>query len=158
MPVRGVPCWSTSVLVYVRAGWVQGGLYRGTTQPARCKVPMRNCRQEQLAAAARGYWDRPRGYMVRRRGRSCTHPPGPVGPMLGPPWYRTSQIAASGPIRARLTSFLSKTSQNGQVSPEYVEKAYNSPCFQNGPRKSPLGFLRFPFSSAFSHKELLTVF
>ena len=24
-------------------------------------------------------------------GRPCTHPSGPVGPMLGPPWYRTSE-------------------------------------------------------------------
>ena len=41
------------------------------------------------------------------------------------------------------------------MSLKYVKKASISPYFQNGLQKSPLGFLRFPFSRAFSHKELL---
>ena len=41
------------------------------------------------------------------------------------------------------------------MSTKYVEKACHSPYSQNRLRKSPLGFLRFPFLAAFSHKELL---
>ena len=65
------------------------------------------------------------------------------------------QNAASWPIRARFHLNSTKLSQNGQVSLKYVEKACNSPCFQNGPGKSPLGILGFPFYLAFSHKELM---
>ena len=56
---------------------------------------------------------------------------------------------------ARFDLILLKLRQNGVVSPEYVEKACHSPCFQNGRVKSPLEILRFPFSRAFSHKELM---
>ena len=66
--------------------------------------------------------------------------------------------AASWPIRARIRVLFCKVSQNGRVSPEKCQKAYHSPCFQNRPQKSPLDILRFPFSAAFSHKELLGLF
>ena len=60
----------------------------------------------------------------------CTHPgiararsvPCRALPGAGP-----SQIAASQPIGARFDLILLKVSQNGQVSPEYVEKACHSP-------------------------------
>ena len=65
---------------------------------------------------------------------------------------------ASGPIKARLRSISQKLSQNPRVSPKYHEKASHSPCFQNGPQMSPLDFLGFPFSSAFSGKELMGLF
>ena len=74
------------------------------------------------------------------------------------PVPRTLRNAASWPIRATFDLFSCKVSQNGIVSPKYVEKASNSPCFQNGLQKSPLEKLRFPFSLAFSHKELLGPF
>ena len=67
----------------------------------------------------------------------------------------TSQIAASWPITATFHPYFSKVSQNHGVSPKYPEKACHSPCIQNGPRKSPLEILRFSYSSAFSHKELM---
>ena len=82
------------------------------------------------------------------RARSVLAPP-------GPPWCRTSQIAASWPKRARFQSYFYKVSQNGVVSTKSVEKAYHSPCFQNPVEKSPLEILRFPFSRSFSHKELM---
>ena len=63
--------------------------------------------------------------------------------------------AASWPIRARFGSIYLKVSQNGQVSPKSCQKAYVSPYFQNGLRKSALGIPRFPFYAAFSHKELM---
>ena len=67
-------------------------------------------------------------------------------------------IPASGPIRARFQSIFSKVKQNRRVSPKSMQKASHSPYFQNGPQKSPLELLRFPFSSAFSHKELIDLF
>ena len=57
--------------------------------------------------------------------------------------------------KARFHDISRKLSQNGQVSPKYVNKAYHSPCFQNAAQKSPLEILRFPFPDAFSHKELM---
>ena len=82
--------------------------------------------------------------------------PGPGGVVPGcsahPGPYPSNP--ASWPIRARLRVLLAKLSQNRIVSPKSVDKAYHSPYFQNGLGMSPLGFLRFPFSLAFSHKEL----
>ena len=97
-------------------------------------------------------------------GSSCSAPkvfgggygPTPPLPAVGPaPLGGTLQIAASGPIRARFDDISWKLSQNHEVSPKYVEKACHSPYFQNELRMSPLGILRFLFSLAFSHKELM---
>ena len=57
--------------------------------------------------------------------------------------------------RARIDYILLKVSQNRIVSPEFVEKACHSPYSQNGSGKSALDFLGFPYSTAFSHKELM---
>ena len=88
--------------------------------------------------------------------------PTPAGPgQSGPaslPWCRTSQNAASWPIKARFQVISCKVSQNQGVSPKYHEKACVSPCFQNGSRKSPLEILRFPKTLAFSPKELMGLF
>ena len=83
------------------------------------------------------------------------HPSGPVGSLLDPPCTWVLGIAASWPIRARYHLIYYKVSQNAEVSPKYVEKAYHSPCFTFSVQKSPLDFLGFPFSTAFSHKELM---
>ena len=74
---------------------------------------------------------------------------------LAPPCTWDLANAASGPIRAELRSFYYKVSQNDEVSPKKCQKAYHSPCSQNGLKKSPLEKLRFPVSPAFSHKELM---
>ena len=87
-------------------------------------------------------------------GRALYHPPGPV---------RTLQVLpCTGPSecrlwanRARIYYILLKVSQNGRVSPENVNKASHSPYSQNGSRKSALEILRFLYSLAFSHKELM---
>ena len=79
------------------------------------------------------------------------HPPGPVGPLQGPPWG----WVLSPSKRARLRSHFLKVRQNGQVSPKYHEKASRSPYSQNGSRKSALEILRFPLWPAFSCKELM---
>ena len=71
-------------------------------------------------------------------------------------WQYTSPRANSRlwANKARFSDILLKSSQNREVSPKSVEKAYHSPYFQNRVRKSPLEILRFPFLPAFSHKEL----
>ena len=98
-------------------------------------------------------------------GAGCARVPRPThsGPLdlRGPlRWSGPSPRAkaASWSIRARFHLISIKVSQNDGVSPKYVEKACHSPCFQNGSRKSPLDFLGFPYSSAFSHKELMVPF
>ena len=99
---------------------------------------------------------RPQG--VRRRDGSCTHPSGPVGPApLALPGAGPSQMPPLGQ-RARFHDISMKVSQNDEVSPKSVHEASHSPYSQNGPQKSPLGILRFPFIAAFSHKELMGPF
>ena len=89
-------------------------------------------------------------------GGSQTHPAGPVG-ASGPSlvWDPDCRLSAN---RARFQLLFYKVSQNGQVSLKYVHKASHSPYFQNASQKSPLGILRFPFLTAFSHKELMAHF
>ena len=86
--------------------------------------------------------------------------PGPEGlPGPAPLSGACSPVnAASGPIRARFDLILVEYSQNREVSPKSVEKAYRSPYFQNELGKSPLEIPRFPFSPAFSAKELMGQF
>ena len=67
-------------------------------------------------------------------------------------------LPASWPIRARFHQLFSKVSQNRRVSPKCMHKACHSPYIQNGLQKSALQILRFPFSAAFSHKELMGQF
>ena len=97
---------------------------------------------------------------ARANRRLDGHPPpfgpgrsSPAGPPWGYPWN-----AASWPITARLRSLFYKVSQNGRVSPKSVDKAYHSPYSQNGLKKSPLEILGFPYSLAFSPKELMGLF
>ena len=142
----GVPRW-----VY-RVG--NTGYYRAPTNPA-----LKSTRRPATA----GSGPSPQGRVGRKQGAGPggdggwdgpgTTPAGPVGSQ-DPPCTGTSQIAASWPIRARFHLIFYKVSQKAGVSPKYVEKACHSPCLQNGSQKSPLDFLGFPYSAAFSHKEL----
>ena len=85
----------------------------------------------------------------------CARAMSPPTPALQASGARSAGTCLSPGKRARFHVISSKVSQNGRVSPKYVKKACHSPCFQNGLVKSPLEFLRFPYSRAFSHKELL---
>ena len=136
-------------------GWVQGGLYRvyypaaaqgGPETAKRARKPCRGwsggLRAGCVSQGVRGLFLDP-----TLRARSACSLPG-----------SRARLAALGPIRARFQSILSKVSQNSEVSPKYVKKAYHSPYFQNGSIKSPLDFLGFPFLPAFSHKELIGLF
>ena len=104
-----------------------------------------------------GLWSLGACPCVRRRGR-----------LLGPPWHCQGPlpaVAVPGPLecrlwpnKARFHDISCKVSQKARVSSKSVEKACHSPYIQNGLEKSPLDFLRFLFSSAFSHKELMGCF
>ena len=83
--------------------------------------------------------------------------PAPSLPVQAPPGPGQGAGTSSGK-RARYDLILLKVSQNGIVSPKIVNKACRSPYFQNGLRNSPLGIPEIPFSSAFSHKELMVPF
>ena len=144
----------------VRGGCTWGGMGTGGYGEGLYRVPTDLWKAEPQTAKrapeapARG-WS---GWSEVQR------PPGSQNPPFGP--GRSSQLAlpgsgtlpASWPIGARFDLISKKHSQNGEVSPKSVQKACHSPYFQNGLRKSPLGFLRFPFSPAFSHKELMGLF
>ena len=137
--------------VGIREG-VPGGLYRGTTHPPREEALVQRSGPRRPCRGRSGWYQ---GWTRDRRLDGLLHPPlrGPVAPWA--PWCRTPRIAASWPIKARFHVISYKVSQNRQVSPKSVQKAYHSPCFQNEAKKSPLDFLRFPVFPAFSHKELM---
>ena len=88
------------------------------------------------------------GYIPTLRARSVLWPSLGYTPLQCPP----------GTNMARIDLISHKVSQNQEVSPEMLEKACHSPYFQNWVQMSPLGFLGFPFSRAFSGKELMTLF
>ena len=161
---QSVPACRTCAGSGVRAGygtgWCTGGVYRvGNTgglyrYPATLleethgqrSGPRRPCR-------GRSGWSMGRTYRGRRRdGHSPPCGPGrhPAGTSLGIP--SECRLTAN---RARIHQYFSKVSQKAEVSPKNVEKACHSPCFQNVLEKSPLDFLGFTFSAAFSHKELM---
>ena len=136
------------------AGWVYGGLYRVPTRLLGEVLIPSGAGPEALQGLE--WW----GMRAGRSGLQTTHSslpwrlPGPAS--LSGPLPRANP--ASGPIKARIDLISTKLSQNAEVSPKYVQKASHSPYSQNEVQKSPLGILRFPFSLAFSHKELMASF
>ena len=145
---------------WVHAGWVPGvgirvgipGEYPASSKPTDARGAVLNQRsgprKSQHGAGVGGF--RAAGVTVSGHGQD--HPSGPVGPLQGPPCPSLSECPprAKG-ARFHLISY--KVSQNAEVSPKYVKKASHSPYSQKRVQKSPLQFLRFPFSVAFSHKE-----
>ena len=163
--VRAVCTWCVPGGLDEGTGWVWGtgwvyrvgntGLYQVPTRTARGS-PYPAKRAPEGPAGPWSGW-----------GRGWTRVPGcsaagrPYGPPYGPgrsPWALPVHMPSECRLwanMARFHSFLRKVSQNAEVSPKSVHKAYVSPCFQNGLRKSPLEILRFLISAAFSHKELM---
>ena len=156
--------WSTAALVGGCTGWYRVGYGtgwvpgRGNTgvYPAAKDVPVKRSMDSGAGpgSPSRGLeWvvhaQRPSTSAPTLRARSC-----PCRALPGAPRAK----AASGPIGARFDLISVELSQNDEVSPKYPEKASHSPYFQNGLRMSPLDFLRFPFSPAFSGKELMVPF
>ena len=147
-------CGTGGYTGWVYQGGYMGGLYRYTQPAARGAHPDSGAGPVAPAGAE---------WVVRVGGRTGdgggprTHPCGArsgtqVPSLVLGPYCRLSAN------RARFPSFLSKVSQNGEVSSEKSEKACHSPYIQNGSQKSPLEILRFPFEPAFSHKELMVPF
>ena len=83
-----------------------------------------------------------------------THPPGPVGSPAGS-LPGSGPAPASWPIWRDLTTFLIKLVKRTKCHRNVSIRPVIVPNVQNGSRKSPLGFLRFPFLTAFSRKELM---
>ena len=144
-----VPAW-------VHTGWVTRVGIPGVPSQHVLEEDPRSRTAKRAPEAPSGGWSGWSCGVRTYRGRCRSHPPfGPGRSPLVPSLVGPSAFAASWPIRAELQSFLYKVSQNGRVSPEFAQKACHSPCFQNGLHMSPLDFLRFPFSPAFSCKELM---
>ena len=101
-----------------------------------------------------GCWDRPLRVSRYVRPIPLPTPAGPgrsCRPSLAGDWPSSSK-------RARFQSIFSKVSQKDEVSSKKCQKACHSPYSQNGAQKSPLDFLRFPYLTAFSPKELMGLF
>ena len=148
------------------SGWVYGWVYRegytGEYYPATARgQPQVQRSGPRNPPAGRVEWVVPgagtRVLGCSAAGRALYHPSGPVRHPGALP-VQDPQNAASGPITARFSLKYCKVSQYRGVSPKYVEKASHAPYFQNGLQKSPLVILGFPFSPAFSPKELLGLF
>ena len=136
------------------AGWVYGRAIPGSTQPPRT-YPLSGDPDSEAGPGS------PKGleWVVRVAAPQYVRTP-PFGPgrpgqaSLGAP----RADARSWPIKARFDLIFLEVSQNRGVSPKYPEKACHSPYSQNALGKSALGILGFPFSLAFSDKELMGLF
>ena len=144
----GIPGW----VQWVGTGEGYTGYYPCTAQGG--PVPAKRAPGSPAGAGAGWVQGRVRVLGTSAAGTAISPPCGPGQPTRGLPWDMPLECRLRANM-ARFRSIFLKVSQNGQVSPKYRHKASHSPCFQNGLRKSPLEFLRFPSEPAFSHKELM---
>ena len=128
-------------------GWVIPG------HPAPWKAEA--CTAKRAPEGPAGPWS---GWYMLQRPPEHPDPPTPHPWCSGARFAGLGPLPASWPIRARFSQYFSKVSQNHGVSPKSMHEACHSPCFQNGLEKSALKILGFPFSLAFSHKELIGLF
>ena len=147
----------------LHAGWVSGWVYRvGNTgsqalpsSRAR-KSPVQRSGPRSLlqGGGVGGTGDWARVLVYGGRGRLYPHPSGPVGPLQALPgiYPRNAHL---GPIRRDSTSFPRKLVKTAKCHRKVSKRPVIVPILQNGSEKSPLDFLRFPFITAFSHKELM---
>ena len=135
-------------------GWCTGWVYRGsTTQPSSTLLEEPNQRSGPRNPCRGGV-----GGLGGRTGDGGGYGPETTlrarSVPAAPPCLRTSECRLTA-NRARFQQYSSKVSQNDEVSTEYVNKACHSPYSQNDAQMSPLEILRFPYSVAFSGKELM---
>ena len=131
-------------------GWVGGGVIPGT--PSQL-LGERSCNQRSGPRKPCKGWS---GWVAGAR--ASGYPPFGPGRVPAGPSLVTSSECRLWANKARFNLISQKLSQNGRVSLKYVEKACHSPYVQNRVQKSPLEILRFTFSVAFSHKELMGLF
>ena len=149
--------WDGSRQVGIQGGYTggyTGGYARGVLPSHRARkshIPAKRARTALQGPGVVGIWD-----WTRDRRWAAPGPPlrGPVGPMLGPPCPGPLD-AASWPIRRDSTSFLIKLVKTTKCHQKTSKRPAIVPVSQNGLKNSPLDFYRFPFSPAFSHKELM---
>ena len=100
-----------------------------------------------------------RAYLGTAAGTVLPHPAGPVGPgQPDPPWAGPCGLPPPGHIGRDLTSFSIKLVKTAECHRNVSKRPVIVPIYQNGSQKSPLDFLGFPISLAFSHKELMVPF
>ena len=97
------------------------------------------------------------GFMHSAPGRPVPPLRGPVGALQAPPCTSSSK-PASWPKGRDLTSFLGNLVKTRKCRLKVSKRPLIVPICQNGSRKSPLEILGFPFSLAFSPKELMDHF
>ena len=161
-------CWSVYGSGWVSRVGITGGYtggytgYYPATQPPRAKPDEEPHDSEAGPGSPNGAGVGGHGVGVSGAHFACprtgnprallpTHLPVPGRPAPCGRW-------SAGPPRSKRARFdviSLKLSQNREVSPKYAEKASHSPYFQKRGQKSPLEILRFPFSPAFSCKELM---
>ena len=83
------------------------------------------------------------------------HPCGARSVPLGPPWQGPPLSSRRG---RHLTSFPVKLVKTAKCHRKVSKRPILVPICQNGVQKSPLDFLGYSFSLAFSHKELMGSF
>ena len=148
--------WGRRQVVLRRDGYTGGywgGVIPGTQPACSRRVPCTAKRAPEALAEGWSGW-----YMgAGRPGDAYPHPAGPVGP---PRWPSLGYArgAASGPIRRDLTSFTVKLVKTAKCRSNMSIRPVIVPVSKNGSKKSALKILRFPFSAAFSHKELIGSF
>ena len=144
--------------VWYRGGYTRVGTGRAIpgTQPAHPAA--RGASPDSEAGPGRALqgpwsgWSAGPGITGDGGGQNPPCGPGRYRPAV-PPWFCPDCRLSANSGEIPVISY--KVSQNREVSPKKHEKAYVSPCFQNGLKKSPLEILRFPVSRAFSPKELM---
>ena len=149
----------SSTQVGMGPGYCWPGGYTGGVLPSHCSRLREGSRQRSGPRKPCKGWSGWSGARNTLRGHPpASDPPRKRGPLPAVAGRRWALKAASGPITARFHVKYCKVSQNDEVSPKSMHKASHSPYIQNGLQISPLEILGFPYSAAFSPKELMAHF
>ena len=129
------------------------------THPAGCSRRSQKHPAKRAPEGPAGPWSGwgagPGDYMCSAAGTAPRyHPSGPVRTLVLPCTW-DPQNAASGPIRRDFRSFPGNLVKTAECHPNSSKRPTIVPISKKRLQKSPLGFLRFPYCVAFSHKELM---
>ena len=140
-------------------GWVIRGAIPTHRSRAETVPPPTSDRRER-ALPCRGRVGRKQAVGRPLRVPVPSNPRNP--PLRGPvaaqaPWGPGSLVPPRSSKGRDSSTFPIKLVKTAKCHRKVFKRPVIVPVFQNGPQKSPLGFPGFPFSSAFSHKELMGV-